>query len=71
MHSTPDRSVCCAFGRVDEACYTLTQHLGDSTSLGTSDEACVTVPGCSTTRSAPSAALMLGAVALTRRRRVG
>lgn len=58
--------------RGDELCYTVTQYLADSTALGTSDEACVTVKGCSTTRTPPSASFALLAAALIRRgRRVG
>lgn len=58
--------------RGDELCYTVTQYLADSTVLGTSDEACVTVKGCSTTGTAPSASFALLAAALIRRgRRVG
>lgn len=55
--------------RGDELCYTVTQYLADSTVLGTSDEACVTVKGCSTTGAAPSASFALLAAALIRRGR--
>lgn len=58
--------------RGDELCYTVTQYLADSTVLGTSDTACVTAKGCSTTGTAPSASFALLAAALIRRgRRVG
>lgn len=55
--------------RGDELCYTVTQYLADSTVLGTSDKACVTVKGCSTTGTAPSANFALLAAALIRRGR--
>lgn len=53
--------------RGDEVCYTVTQYLADSTVLGTSDQSCVTVKGCSTTGTAPSASFALLAAALIRR----
>ncbi len=63
-----------------EACYAVTQYLGDGSELGTSPEACVTLvkdaptskTGCASASAAPSAIAALaglGAALATRRRR--
>lgn len=56
-------------GRGDEVCYSLTQYLADSRVLGTSEDACVTVKGCSTTSAPASAPLAVAGLALLLRRR--